>query len=164
MLYGSVDGERGRTIIVKTDGAGRLETVNRMLARNPDGGWVGLEVDAQGLLRTRPYEPYQVVAGNPFAINVGAGAVTMYTVPASTLALVELVIGVESSATTRLDLTLGGRLYSDNWILPPFGPAFSLPPVILQATQTVVAQVIFGVCNIWVNVKEYSTGDEPTGT
>lgn len=61
MLYGSTGGERGRVIIVKTDGDGRLEVLSHLMAVNPSGDPVHLLTDAQGLLRVRGYEPYETI-------------------------------------------------------------------------------------------------------
>jgi hypothetical protein len=61
LLYGAVGGERSRPVIVKVDGEGRLDILSNLIAVNPNDDPMQLRCDDNGLLRTRPYEPYEPI-------------------------------------------------------------------------------------------------------
>lgn len=134
--------------------------------KNQDAGANTLAVrgDAVGITRTRPFEPYTYVQSQ----TVAGTAETLYTVPASTVATVEVEF-VNNSATSRTVTAYvvenGGSAGNGNVILFEVtagrrGVGIRVGPYVLEAGATVQAlcssaDAITG----HVYVKEYGTGD-----
>lgn len=163
LLYITPEGERGRTIIVKGDGDGRLDILANLRAVNQRGERIDLRADNQRLFRMRPYESRRVVTGNPFLINGAAGVVTVYTCPADTIAEVGIWIGSEGTTSGKIDINVGARRLLDDVLMPNNVPPLHVQGIRLTAAQTVTAASSQGVANVWIDVDEFSTGDTATG-
>ncbi len=136
----------------------------RLWLYNPTGNPVKWLADTAGMTRTREFEPYTFQVTE----TVAATDDTVYTVPASTVSVVEIEVTNNSSSAATCTLHAvegGGATGVSNRILNAVSlPANSIPirlgPYALDATGFMSALAgTADAITIHLFIKEYGTGD-----
>lgn len=173
-----VTGEQ-RNVLLGHDGAAlqRLKTeTSRELAvsnygKTSGGVATALRVDAAGFLRTREFEAWE---GSPDVVIINTVVTTIYTVPASTTAVVEIEIANTAAVARSFDFhiipsggvaAVGNRMRTGTTVAA--GAADRLGPYHVDAGvffQARVASVggVGGELNAIAIVREFGTGDSVT--